>query len=107
VNAQLVDFVNEPVPELLGEELQANDEPDILLRARQRSCKPNGQGCVQIKVQQFSCDGDMRRGCITQFSPEEIVAIQMSVHDMDRGESHSLTKQYIEQIVWWMLENIV
>jgi hypothetical protein len=29
------------------------------------------------------------------------------VHDMDRGESHSLTKQYIEQIVWWMLENIV
>jgi hypothetical protein len=40
VNASFVDFVNEPVLEL-GEELQANDEPDILLGAWQRSCKPN------------------------------------------------------------------
>uniref|UniRef100_UPI003AF53BB4 hypothetical protein n=1 Tax=Thiolapillus sp. TaxID=2017437 RepID=UPI003AF53BB4 len=52
---------------------------------RIRIRKVNGYGCKQIKVP-GPAPGDMRRGCITQFSPEEIVALQLSVQDMERGE---------------------
>ena len=63
----------------------APDDGGMLARAQQRSCKANGYGCKQIKVPGPAL-GDMRRGCITQFSPEEIVALQLSVQDMERGE---------------------
>ena len=57
----------------------------LLVKARQRSCKANGHGCVQIKVAKPGPD-EQRRGCITQFSPEEITALQHSVLDMGKGE---------------------
>ena len=63
----------------------APNDGGMLAQARQRSCKANGNGCKQIKVSGPS-PGDTRRGCITQFSPEEIVALKLSVLDMDRGE---------------------
>lgn len=71
-----------------GDDMAVDAAPDdggMLTRARQRSCKANGYGCKQIKVPGPAL-GDMRRGCITQFSPEEIVALQLSVQDMERGE---------------------
>ena len=60
-----------------------NDNP-MLARARQRCCKRNGHACKQIKVPAVT-PGDTRRGCITQFRPEEIVDIQLKIAGMDKG----------------------
>ena len=48
-------------------------------QAEQWSCN-----CEQIKAQAWT-DGDQRRGCINQFSPEECVEVRLSLAEMDRG----------------------
>ena len=68
----------------MEEDVFAVDDGGMLQRARTRCCKANGAGCKQLKVP--SQQGDLRRGCITQFDPEEIVALQLSLQDMSRGE---------------------
>ena len=62
-----------------------NGASAMLQRAKERCCKANGKGCSQIKVPS-PAKGDTRHGCITQFTPEEIVALQLSIHDMERGK---------------------
>lgn len=57
---------------------------ELLAFTRRRSCKANGAGCKQIKVTTRAPD-DPRQGCIAQFSPEEIVALKLSVLDMETG----------------------
>ncbi|KAK7095142.1 uncharacterized protein [Littorina saxatilis] len=59
------------------------DSHRLTILCRERSCKANGSGCKQIKVSGPS-PSDPRKGCITQFSPEEIVALRMSLQAMDR-----------------------
>ena len=68
----------------MEQDVFAVDDGGMLQRARTRCCKANGAGCKQLKVP--SQQGDPCRRCITQFDPEEIVALQLSAQDMTRGE---------------------
>lgn len=70
----------------MEQDVHAVDDGGMLQNARTRCCKKNGQGCKQIRVQ--AKEGDPRQGCLTQFDPEEIVALQLSIQDMSRGESY-------------------
>ncbi|KAK7103105.1 hypothetical protein V1264_018067 [Littorina saxatilis] len=51
--------------------------PELLRKLRQFSCN-----CKQIKVTPAA--EDPRRGCVTQFTTEEIMGINLSIKDMDR-----------------------
>ena len=60
----------------------------LLHRARSRSCKADGTGCCQIRFDKEinPIANDTRKGCIAQFSPEEIVALQLSIMEMDKSK---------------------
>jgi hypothetical protein len=79
------DLEAEPAPE--GEEWGPEDcsNRHLLQRARTRNCKASGGFCKHKTATGTTTQHECRQGCVVQFTPEEIVALQLSVQDMTRG----------------------
>ena len=56
------------------------DNSDKMAKARTFAC-----GCTTIKGV-TACSEDDRKGCVSQFSTDEIVSFQLSIMDLDRGK---------------------
>ena len=71
----------QPGPETAAPETVGESESDcpILNRAKEFSCMCSTAECLMNQDH----EDDGRKGCVTQFTPEEIVAFQLSLREMD------------------------